>query len=177
MLSLRLCILSLLEYVCFLSSLETAGELHFQARPKEKNMLSSFVLTWRVRQQYHLQGEMRNGEEVWYAGASPLVFVVTLYADVEVRVMTDEQHQQQGIAPAKRGLRATRSSLETLHTLPTPVRPIVDPSDVKVPQGYTVEAILAGLSFPCGMGFTDDGTLFILEGVRGQHVPICLPAS
>src|SRR5436853_3377911 len=97
-------------------------------------------------------------------GASPLVPLVALSPYMEGRFMTDEQHQQQEMAPAKKELRATRTSLETLRTLPTPARPVVDPSAVMVPPGYVVEAIIVGLSFPCGMGFTDNGTLFILEG-------------
>src|SRR4051812_34103960 len=59
---------------------------------------------------------------------------------------------------------ATRASREALHRLPTTVRPVVDPADVIVPQGYEVEPVLVGLSFPCGMGFADDGSLFLLEG-------------
>jgi glucose/arabinose dehydrogenase len=61
-------------------------------------------------------------------------------------------------------LRATPTSRETLRSLPTPARPIVDASDVEVPEGYEVEPVLVGLSFPTGMGFAPDGTLFVLEG-------------
>jgi hypothetical protein len=61
-------------------------------------------------------------------------------------------------------LRATRASRETLRTLPTPARQIVDPADVEVPEGYEVEAVMVGLSVPTGMGFAEDGTLFVLEG-------------
>lgn len=48
--------------------------------------------------------------------------------------------------------------------LPTTARPLIDPADVWVPEGYKVDVVMAGLSFPTGMGFADDGTLFILEG-------------
>jgi len=51
-----------------------------------------------------------------------------------------------------------------LKNLPTTIRPKIDPQDVHVPEGYHVEVVAAGLSFPCGMGFADDGTLYILEG-------------
>ncbi len=61
-------------------------------------------------------------------------------------------------------LQATPTSTETLRRLPTPARQVVDPSDVVVPEGYEVEAVLVGLSFPTGMGFAEDGTLFVLEG-------------
>jgi glucose/arabinose dehydrogenase len=40
----------------------------------------------------------------------------------------------------------------------------VDPADVEVPDGYSVEVVLVGLSMPTGMAFADDGTLFLLEG-------------
>jgi glucose/arabinose dehydrogenase len=48
--------------------------------------------------------------------------------------------------------------------LPVPARPRVDPADVVVPGGYRVEVVLVGLSMPCGMGFADEGTLYVLEG-------------
>jgi hypothetical protein len=94
--------------------------------------------------------------------------------------MADEQQQQTQniILPTKEGLRATQVSRDVLRKLPTSARPVVDARDVVVPEGYAVEALLVGLSFPCGMGFADDGTLFLLEGAApGQHAPICLPAS
>ncbi|QEH38446.1 hypothetical protein OJF2_70490 [Aquisphaera giovannonii] len=59
---------------------------------------------------------------------------------------------------------ATRTTREGLRKLPTTARPILDAADVLVPEGYAVEPVLAGLSFPCGMGFADDGSLFLLEG-------------
>ena len=46
----------------------------------------------------------------------------------------------------------------------TTARPFINADDIQVPEGYKVEAVVAELSFPCGMGFTDDSTLFILEG-------------
>src|SRR4051812_6027463 len=59
---------------------------------------------------------------------------------------------------------ATRTTRDALRRLPTTARPAVDPKDVVAPEGYEVEPVLVGLSFPCGMGFADDGSLFILEG-------------
>src|SRR5436309_270296 len=59
---------------------------------------------------------------------------------------------------------ATRASRDALRRLPTTARPVVDPADVVAPEGYEVEPVLVGLSFPCGMGFADDGSLFLLEG-------------
>jgi glucose/arabinose dehydrogenase len=61
-------------------------------------------------------------------------------------------------------LPAVSASLDALRHLPTRARPRVDPADVVVPDGYTVEVVLVGLSFPTGMGFADDGTLYLLEG-------------
>ncbi len=58
----------------------------------------------------------------------------------------------------------TRTAHERLRKLPTSARPVVDAADVQVPEGYEVEPVLVGLSFPCGMGFADDGSLFLLEG-------------
>jgi hypothetical protein len=48
--------------------------------------------------------------------------------------------------------------------LPVPARSRVDPADIVVPDGYRVEVVLVGLSMPCGVGFVDDGTLYVLEG-------------
>lgn len=59
---------------------------------------------------------------------------------------------------------ATRASREALRTLPTTARPRVDAGDVAVPDGYAVEAVMAGLSFPCAMCVADDGTVFVAEG-------------
>jgi glucose/arabinose dehydrogenase len=55
-------------------------------------------------------------------------------------------------------------SASELRRFTVPARPRVNPSEVSVPEGYTVEVVVVGLSFPTGMGFGDDGTLYILEG-------------
>lgn len=59
---------------------------------------------------------------------------------------------------------ATQVSQITLQQLPTPARPKVDSQDVWVPEGYKAEAVMVGLSFPTGMAFADDGTLYMNEG-------------
>ncbi len=59
---------------------------------------------------------------------------------------------------------ATKSTPEALRNLPTSARRNVNAEDVVVPDGYTVEALLVGLSVPTGIEFADDGTLFIAEG-------------
>lgn len=51
-----------------------------------------------------------------------------------------------------------------LRTLPTTIRPRIDPDDIVVPDGYEVEAVVAGLSFPTCLGFGERGELFIGEG-------------
>lgn len=61
-------------------------------------------------------------------------------------------------------LRTSQASPDDLRALPTSARPVVDARDVAAPDGYTVEPLLVGLSFPTGMGFAEDGRLFILEG-------------
>lgn len=61
-------------------------------------------------------------------------------------------------------LNATKGSKEDLKHLPTSVRPVIDPDDVWVPEGYKVEVVMAGLSFPTGMATADDGTIFVNEG-------------
>jgi len=68
------------------------------------------------------------------------------------------------------------AALEELQNLSVPARPRVSPGDVVVPDGYEVEVLLVGLSFPTGMGFADDGTLFILEGGSTWPTRPYLPA-
>ncbi|MDD9207929.1 hypothetical protein PU560_15845 [Georgenia sp. 10Sc9-8] len=61
-------------------------------------------------------------------------------------------------------LSTVRAGTGALSDLPVPARPRVDPSHVVVPPGYTVDVMVAGLSFATGMGFAPDGTLYLLEG-------------
>ena len=61
-------------------------------------------------------------------------------------------------------LGSARVPTEQLQKLPTTVRPKIDARDVQVPEGYSVEVIMAGLSFPCGLTIAEDGTIFIAEG-------------
>jgi hypothetical protein len=53
-------------------------------------------------------------------------------------------------------LRASPVPPDVLRNLPTPARRLVDGADVLVPQGFEVEPLVVGLSFPCGMGFAED---------------------
>lgn len=61
-------------------------------------------------------------------------------------------------------LQATQVPAERLRGLPTKARPNIDPDDIEVPPGYTVEAVVAGLSFPVCLEFGEDGELYIGEG-------------
>lgn len=61
-------------------------------------------------------------------------------------------------------LTLTRANSGALRRLPTSVRTVVNAEDIEVPEGYEIEPVLIGLSFPCGMGFAPDGSLFLLEG-------------
>lgn len=73
-------------------------------------------------------------------------------------------------------LHATETKRQQRHTLPTRVRPIVDASAVEVPEGYTIEPLVMGLSFPACLGVAEDGTLFIGEGGSTWPTRPYLPA-
>ena len=64
----------------------------------------------------------------------------------------------------KTKLRATRAARESLRKLPTSIRPVVDAADVVAPEGYEVEPIMVGLSFPTAIETAPDGSLFVCEG-------------
>jgi glucose/arabinose dehydrogenase len=61
-------------------------------------------------------------------------------------------------------LRAAPASPEDFRRLPTPARARLDAADTWVPEGYDVEVVLAGLSFPCGLDVAEDGTIYLTEG-------------
>lgn len=56
-------------------------------------------------------------------------------------------------------IHAVQGSRETLQDLPTKARPVVDPSNVYVPEGYSIEPVLVELSFPMDLCFDRDGTM------------------
>jgi hypothetical protein len=64
----------------------------------------------------------------------------------------------------KTKLRATRVGRDALRKLPTSIRPVVDAADVVAPEGYEVEPIMVGLSFPTAIEPAPDGSLFVCEG-------------
>src|SRR5205807_293950 len=65
---------------------------------------------------------------------------------------------------------------DALDALAGPARPRVDPHDGVVPDGYRVEVVVVGLSFPTGMGIAPDGTVFLLEGGSTWPTRPYLPA-
>lgn len=71
---------------------------------------------------------------------------------------------------------AVKTTRKSLRELPTSIRPIVDAKDVVVPEGYEVQPVLAGLSFPTTLGFAEDGTLFLGEGGSTWPTRPCMPA-
>jgi len=81
-----------------------------------------------------------------------------------------------GFTIGKGPIAATRAPVEALKTLPVPSRPVVDPKDVVVPEGYTVEAVLVGLSFPTDIAFDDQGTVFVSEGGSSWPTRPYMPA-
>lgn len=73
-------------------------------------------------------------------------------------------------------LPAVPATQSDLLNVPVAARPRIDPRDVVVPEGYVVSVVLAGLSFPTGMGFAPDGTLYVLEGGSTWPTRPYLPA-
>jgi len=69
-----------------------------------------------------------------------------------------------------------QASAEALCKLPTTARPVVNAQDTKVPDGYTVEAVMAGISLPNDLTFAPDGTLFVLEGGSSWPTRPYMPA-
>jgi glucose/arabinose dehydrogenase len=51
-----------------------------------------------------------------------------------------------------------------LQSLPTEIRPRIDPKDIELPPAYVIEPLVVGLSFPICMEFGPEGELYIGEG-------------
>lgn len=81
-----------------------------------------------------------------------------------------------GFSISKTKLSTGPATKQDLHNLPTPARPTVDATDVVVPDGYVVEPVMAGLSFPTDVTFADDGTLFVSEGGSSWPTRPYMPA-
>ncbi|MCC9136977.1 PQQ-dependent sugar dehydrogenase [Pontibacter silvestris] len=73
-------------------------------------------------------------------------------------------------------LKTATAAQQDLHNLSTPARPVVDPADVVVPDGYKIEPIMVGLSFPTDVSFSDDGTIFVSEGGSSWPTRPYMPA-
>lgn len=65
---------------------------------------------------------------------------------------------------------------EKLRNLPTPVRRKVDASNISVPEGYEVEPVMVGFSFPTDICFGEDGTIFVSEGGSSWPTRPYMPA-
>lgn len=63
-----------------------------------------------------------------------------------------------------KSINTERSLIDGLKQLPTSGRSRISAFNTKVPEGYTVEAVMAGLSLPTDLTFAPDGTLFVCEG-------------
>ncbi|GHA80725.1 PQQ-dependent sugar dehydrogenase [Pontibacter akesuensis] len=81
-----------------------------------------------------------------------------------------------GFSIGKAPIRATRAPVGALRNMTVPARPVVDPADVVVPEGYQVEVAMAGLSFPTDIAFADDGTVFVSEGGSSWPTRPYMPA-
>lgn len=84
--------------------------------------------------------------------------------------------ENKGFSITKDTIQASQAPLETLRKLPTSARPVVDASDVVLPEGYGVEVAMVGLSLPTDICFGDDGTLFISEGGSSWPTRPYMPA-
>ena len=59
----------------------------------------------------------------------------------------------QGFAIGRHAIHSSRAIPEALGKSTVPARPLLDASDVVVPEGYTTEVVMAGLSFPTDIAF------------------------
>ncbi|MFC6998822.1 PQQ-dependent sugar dehydrogenase [Rufibacter roseus] len=81
-----------------------------------------------------------------------------------------------GFSISKSTLKNGTASGSILQNLPTPARPVINASDVVVPEGYTVEPVMVGLSFPTDVSFAPDGTIFVSEGGSSWPTRPYMPA-
>lgn len=81
-----------------------------------------------------------------------------------------------GFAISKRPIPTSRMAHDALKNLGVPARPSLDAHDVVVPEGYTTEVVMAGLSFPTDIAFADDGTIFVSEGGSSWPTRPYMPA-
>ena len=66
------------------------------------------------------------------------------------------------LAAALAGCYALRESDGGGMTAFSPPR-VVDPSDVALPEGYRIELVAEGLTFPTGVAFDDAGGIYVTE--------------
>ncbi|HEX8676045.1 MAG TPA: hypothetical protein VF700_02435, partial [Segetibacter sp.] len=78
--------------------------------------------------------------------------------------MGEVSKTNRGFSIGKDFVKAVKGTADLCRKLPVSARPAVDAADVVVPEGYQVEVVMAGLSFPTDIAFADDGTIFVSEG-------------
>ncbi|WP_205500741.1 PQQ-dependent sugar dehydrogenase [Rufibacter psychrotolerans] len=87
-----------------------------------------------------------------------------------------ELRKNTGFSIAKTELKTgTALGPELQERLP-PARPLLDAADVVVPEGYAVEAVMAGLSFPTDVDIAPDGTIYVSEGGSSWPTRPYMPA-
>ncbi|MFD3001516.1 PQQ-dependent sugar dehydrogenase [Pontibacter toksunensis] len=87
-----------------------------------------------------------------------------------------QRRKNTGFKISKSKFQAGTAHPQDLHNLPIPARPTVDARDVVVPDGYTIEPVMVGLSFPTDIAFDDKGTVFVSEGGSSWPTRPYMPA-
>src|SRR5215213_5151329 len=90
--------------------------------------------------------------------------------------MGEVSKTNRGFSIGKDSIKAVKSSVDSCKKLPVSARPVVDAADVVVPEGYQVEVVMTGLSFPTDIAFADDGTIFVSEGGSSWPTRPYMPA-
>jgi len=89
---------------------------------------------------------------------------------------TNNLKEQKGFEISIGPIKNKRTTFDALKKLPLSARPLVDATDVVVPEGYVVEPVMVGLSFPTDIAFADNGTIFVSEGGSSWPTRPYMPA-
>jgi len=90
--------------------------------------------------------------------------------------MKEVSSANRGFAIAKHSFDPIKSSTADLLNLPVSARPVINTADVVVPDGYEVQVVMTGLSFPTDIAFAEDGTVFVSEGGSSWPTRPYMPA-
>jgi glucose/arabinose dehydrogenase len=90
--------------------------------------------------------------------------------------MGEVSKTNRGFSIGKDFVKAVKGTADLCRKLPVSARPAVDAADVVVPEGYQVEVVMAGLSFPTDIAFGDNGTIFVSEGGSSWPTRPYMPA-